>query len=52
MSGALAKLDGVEILGLEQGKELFKVKYDPKKTELSKILAAIKDSGESATKMD
>ena len=52
MSGALTKLGGVEVIDLEAGKRPFKVKYDSKKTELSKILAAIKETGESASKMD
>ena len=52
MLGALEPLVGVEILELEEGKKPFKVKYDPKKTELAKILAALDEAGEPAKKMD
>ena len=52
MRDALGTLGGVQILELEEGKKPFKVKYDPKKTELAKILAAIEAKGESAKKMD
>jgi copper chaperone CopZ len=45
-------MEGVEILELELDKKPFKVKYDPKKTELAKILAALKECGESAKQMD
>ncbi len=48
----MEKLGGVELLDLKEKEKLFKVKYDPKKTELSAILAALKDAGESAKKMD
>ena len=30
----------------------FKLKFDPKKTEVAKILAALETAGEAATKMD
>ena len=48
----MTKLGGVELLELEVDKKPFKVKYDPKKTELSAILAALKEAGEPAKKMD
>jgi len=50
--GALGSLDGVEILDLVEANKVFKVKFDPKKTELPKILAALKDAGEPAKKVD
>ena len=45
-------MEGVEIVELTEGEKPFKIKFDPKKTELAKILAALKDAGEPASKMD
>lgn len=51
MRGALEPFD-VEITDLKPDETKFKVKFDPKKTDLTEMLAAMEAKGESAKKID
>ncbi len=42
---------GIEVIGLVPKETKFEIKYDPKKTDLDKILAALKEKGKSAKKL-
>lgn len=41
-----------EISDLEAGDLNFKIKYDPAKADLTKMMAALKEKGEPVTKTD
>ena len=43
---------GVEIMDLTAGKTPFKIKYDPAKADLAKMMAALADKGETVKKID
>ena len=42
---------GVEIMDLKVGALPFKIKYDPAKADLAKMMAALKEKGETVKKM-
>ena len=42
----------VKISDLQAGERKFKVEFDPKKTEMAKMLAALKKEGEEAKALD
>ena len=50
MRGALKPLPGIANVAIEVGQTEFSVDYDPDKTDVDKIMAAISAAGEGVTK--